>query len=345
MALHNTAACARCKHAMQALEASGVHACRSCGTEFAEMPAVRSLMADAGVALEILTEMARGSGVARAPCAGCGLATAPVTLKGVAVEFCRACGGMWLDPGERHRLSRGRQGQPVPMTMAPSSPVGLPGAYAPGRLVAFVGESSLFTIKQKVHTSEWVLGVERANQYTVDCGAQVGIAQEEGGGITGVLLRQLLRSRRPMRLVLSDGNMQPILRTHRPFRFFTSRMNVEDANGRALGSVEQSFTVVTRHYTLRDARERTFAEIRSGFWKPWTFPVTTLQGRPLAMIRKHWSGFFREAWTEADRFTLQLAEAPLEMEQRAVLLATALSIDMDYFESGNRGGALRLLGS
>ncbi|MBM4283299.1 MAG: hypothetical protein FJ137_21990, partial [Deltaproteobacteria bacterium] len=71
----------------------------------------RVVIDELGVERGILRELAGFFSGARLPCAGCGAAMRPLGLRGVAVDLCLGCGGLWLDAGELSRLSGGRYGE------------------------------------------------------------------------------------------------------------------------------------------------------------------------------------------------------------------------------------------
>ena len=58
-------------------------------------------------------------------------------------------------------------------------------------------------------------------------------------------------------------------------------------------------------------------------------------GRQVAIVAKKWSGFLTEGFTDADRFRIEFGDSRLNAEERQLLLAAALFIDIHYFE--NRG--------
>ena len=57
------------------------------------------------------------------------------------------------------------------------------------------------------------------------------------------------------------------------------------------------------------------------------------QGSEIARITKQWSGIVKEAFTDADTFRLELNNREMEPDSALLVLATAFSIDLDFFES------------
>ena len=69
----------------------------------------------------------------------------------------------------------------------------------------------------------------------------------------------------------------------------------------------------------------------SPLWRPWSFAFER-QGKTLARVEKKWSGVLREVFTDADRFRINFEPAELNVDERALVLAAALFIDLQYFE-------------
>jgi uncharacterized protein YxjI len=120
------------------------------------------------------------------------------------------------------------------------------------------------------------------------------------------------------------------LRLRRPFRFFFSRLEVQDANGRLLGVVRQRFSWVRRIYTIEDPNGRTLAELFGPILRPWTFEIR-VRGRVEGFIRKTWSGFGKEVFTVADHFQLQLGPG-IDPRLRPLCLGATFLIDFVHFE-------------
>jgi hypothetical protein len=75
----------------------------------------------------MLRELVTHFSGARLRCAGCGAAMRPLRLRGVVVDLCVGCGGLWLDAGELTRMSGGRYDEVgaagQPSTSAPPTTV------------------------------------------------------------------------------------------------------------------------------------------------------------------------------------------------------------------------------
>ena len=71
--------------------------------------------------------------------------------------------------------------------------------------------------------------------------------------------------------------------------------------------------------------------MRSGFFSFWTFPFYS-GGTEQAVIEKKWSGGLTELFTDADNFRVSFLNSSLSEEERALILAAAIFVDLQYFE-------------
>lgn len=187
-------------------------------------------------------------------------------------------------------------------------------------------------VVQRRELAEVVLGAETRNKYELltPSGEQVGFAAEQGKGFLAVLARLFMGHWRSFEIVVFDHLRQPLLRAVHPFRFFFQRLEVFDATGRPLGALQQRWAFFTKRFDVLDAQGNTLCEMRSGLFKVWTFPF--FRGElEVGRIEKKWAGLLSEAFTDADRFRVVLGPALSPME-RSLLLASALFIDLQYFE-------------
>lgn len=240
---------------------------------------------------------------------------------------CAACGIIFARARERRE----------PEVPAPRSLQNDLESAAASPLGRFFYNASGFEIQQ--HARSWweiLFDWEQRNQYVIrdSRGGYRGAVVEQRTGFLAALTRSFLGSHRPLELAVFDAAEQNIiLSLRRPFYFFLSQMQVHDENGSIIGGVEKRLTFISKSYRLFDARGNVFAEIKSGLFKIWTFPVFDIRGAQIATIAKQWAGLLKEAMTDADRFTIDFAANELSIDQLAVVFAAALSIDFDYFEN------------
>ena len=120
--------CARCGPAQSLTPQCGEldeAVCPKCSGRFLSASGLRTLVEQhLGITVAFLRELAGHFAGPRLSCPGCGQAMRPVTLRGVPVDLCVLCGGMWCDPGELTRLGEGRF-QELQPPVTPTQPDGL----------------------------------------------------------------------------------------------------------------------------------------------------------------------------------------------------------------------------
>src|SRR4051794_36210315 len=111
---------------------------------------------------------------------------------------------------------------------------------------------STLRVQQKKEWGEILTGFEGRNRYQVvgSDGQPVFYVAEVDGGLTVVLLRLFLKASRPFTLELKTPEGATLLRLRRPWRFWLSHLEVEDAEGRSLGTVQQRFAFFARVYDV-----------------------------------------------------------------------------------------------
>ena len=98
-----------------------------------------------------------------------------------------------------------------------------------------------------------------------------------------------------------------------------------------VGSIQRRFSLLYKLYVLCDRRVKVIARIRTPIWKFWVFPVLNSNDAEIGKVSKNWSGFLKEYFTDADRFSVEFPSS-WKSDEKAILLAAAISIDLDYFE-------------
>ncbi len=176
-----------------------------------------------------------------------------------------------------------------------------------------------------------LLGVETRNKYELRSpdGRVLGFAAEQGKGVLASVMRYFAGHWRTFELHFFDGQRQVFLKALHPFRWFFQRLEVTDADGRLLGAIQQKFGLITKKFDVEDASGRVILTMSSGLFSPWTFPFAR-DGQEVAKIEKKWSGFFAEALTDADKFRILFGTTGAT--ERALLLAAAVFVDLQYFE-------------
>lgn len=158
----------------------------------------------------------------------------------------------------------------------------------------------------------------------------VGQAQEEK---RGWFLRNLLGGYRPFGMTITSADGTTLLHLDRPFRWFFAFMTVFDGARNVIGSVQQKFAWLNRHFILKDKNDQEILEIRGVIWKPWTFQVFK-NGSEVALISKKWSGLGKELFSKADNFSV-IFNSSCTKEDRPLIAAAVFLIDFCFFERKN----------
>ena len=198
---------------------------------------------------------------------------------------------------------------------------------------ALLTSAQMLVLRQRKELAE-LFGFETRNKYEIfsQTGTSIGFAAEQQKGILGMLLRQVLGHWRRFDLHVFDSSRQPVMTARHPFRFFFQRMEVfETATNRPLGALQQRFAFLHKKFDVESPDGHIIMQVASPLWRIWTFPFTR-GGQECAVITKKWSGSLTEVFTDADNFVVHFADPALKADERKLLLAAALFIDLQYFE-------------
>jgi uncharacterized protein YxjI len=205
----------------------------------------------------------------------------------------------------------------------------LAGREAPG--ARFAGFQRL-TVRQRKRWTEILLSLEMRNRYDVFDETQRPVlhVREDGEGLGAFLKRFFLGPWRPFTATVTDpSGGAPALRLRRPFRFLFHRLEVSGPDGAPVGAVEKRWSWLRRIYAVEDARGAVVAELFGPILKPWTFEIR-VRGQARGAIRKRWSGFGKELFTDADDFGVELAN--LAPELKPLAFAATVLVDVVHFE-------------
>lgn len=188
------------------------------------------------------------------------------------------------------------------------------------------------------------LGYEQANKYKImDAnGNNIGyIAEEEGLGKS--ISRQLLRTHRKMNATILNTEGDVLFKIVRPYSLINSRIFIYTADDTLVGEVQQRWNLVRRKYDLFVGTSQ-FASIDTPFLG-WDFNLTDEHGGALGNVSRNFVGFAREIFTDTGEYVLRMdavegSTRGMTLDERAVTLACAISIDFDYFSrhSSHGGG-------
>ncbi|MFC1769513.1 phospholipid scramblase-related protein [Nitrospirota bacterium] len=184
-------------------------------------------------------------------------------------------------------------------------------------------------IRQKKELFEAFTNFETMNTYSVmdATGNELYAAAEYGGSW---FLRVLLKAYRPFKIQVVALRGGSVLELHRPFRFYFHHMDIMDAGGRLLGTIEKQFSFARRKYLVKDSSGNTVYELFGPILKPWTFFIQ-IGDRELGKITKKWSGLLKEGFTDADNFGIEFPDEA-DVNRKALLLGAVFLIDFVHFE-------------
>ncbi len=198
-------------------------------------------------------------------------------------------------------------------------------------MLSIVAHSSELVIVQKRELAE-LFGIETRNKYSIEVnGAPFAFAAEQGKGGLAFLARMFMGHWRTFEIHFFDNARQLVFRAVHPFRFLFQRLEVSSADGRLLGAIQQRFAVFSKRFDVEDPTGRLLLQVSSPIWRPWTFAFER-DGRELARVEKRWGGVLQEAFTDADRFRVAFQSPELSFDERALVLAAGIFIDLQYFE-------------
>ncbi|KAJ1928480.1 hypothetical protein IWQ60_001997 [Tieghemiomyces parasiticus] len=241
---------------------------------------------------------------------------------------------------------------PTPASTAALVPVDIPkdrhGILQPDAPSTAVLANSALVMTRQIELMNVLVGFEQANKYAIvdASGNHVGyIAESESLGNT--ITRQLFRTHRAFKASILDKEGNLVLEIHRPFSWINSRIYIKTPTGEIIGEVHQEWHLWKRRYDLF-VRGDQFARIDGGFLT-WDFDMVDADGARVSSINRNFSGFAREIFTDTGQYVLRLDAAStdqveggrgLTLDERAVALACAVTIDIDYFSrhSGHGGG-------
>jgi len=183
-------------------------------------------------------------------------------------------------------------------------------------------------VQQKKEWGEILTGFEAKNRYAVldPSNQQLYWAAEE----SSVLEKLFLKALRPFAIHILSMESRPVMKIVKPFRFYFHEMTVFNSEGRLLGNIKREFSVLAKKFTVKDSQGTALYDICAPVLHPWTFKVSKNDVK-VGEILKKLSGFAKEAFTDADNFSVRF---PLgaDADQKAVLLGALFLIDIVCFE-------------
>lgn len=200
-------------------------------------------------------------------------------------------------------------------------------------------------VKQKVEVFELFTGCEMKNKYIVQnsMGQQVFYIKEDVDCCT----RQLCGPARPFDMRVLDNYEREVMHFYRPFKCgpcswcggcCQQEIVIESPPGQVIGFVKQDPTFCIPKLTIYDAGKTTPLLKIVGPCCPIAccsdveFQVLDLsEQNKIGSVTKQWTGFFREAFTDADHFGITFP-LDLDVKVKASLLGALMLIDFMFFE-------------
>ncbi|CAG8659887.1 877_t:CDS:2, partial [Paraglomus brasilianum] len=214
---------------------------------------------------------------------------------------------------------------------------------------AMILANSALVVTRQLEMLNIFLGFEQANKYAIldPDGHNVGYIAEQQASFTALLLRQAFRTHRSFTAVVMDANGNVIVKLWRPFAWINSRLFVSTAEGEPIGEVQQQWHLWRRCYNLF-VKRRQFAKIDGGFWT-WSFTLEDERSGVLGKVDRNFRGFGREIFTDTGQYVIRMDAAEgqvrgMTLDERAVTLAAAVSIDFDYFSRHSGHGGMFPMG-
>ena len=178
-----------------------------------------------------------------------------------------------------------------------------------------------------------LFGFETRNKYALSSenDEPLGFAAEQGKGIFGLLFRSILGHWRKYEIHFFDTQRQFQFKAYHPFRWFFQCLEINDSDNKLIGRLEQRWGILTKKFDIHDASDTVIAEMRSGLFRIWSFPIKK-NGNDYAHITKKWGGFLKEIFLDADSFLLEYKDPSIADATKKTLLAAAIFVDLQYFE-------------
>ena len=197
-------------------------------------------------------------------------------------------------------------------------------------MITLAGHKALMV--NQVRELAELFGFETRNKYQVsdENGQAIAYAAEQQKGLLGFVLRQFLGHWRTFDLQFFTPDRRPFMKASHPFRFFFQRLDVE-VGGRPIGAIQQRWVIFGRRFDVEGPQGQVLMTMFAGFWKIWSFPFKKSE-REVALVAKKWSGALNEIFTDKDRFRIEYKDQTLNEDERHLILAAALFIDLKYFE-------------
>jgi hypothetical protein len=191
------------------------------------------------------------------------------------------------------------------------------------------GPSDKALVQERIQPFELITGIEAQNKYDVHMsnGYHI-IAVEE----SSFMSRFCLGSAHPFTLhIFTKDTKEEFLTMERPFKFLFQEIRVyETRNRNYLGKVVLDMTCCTRTMSVYNESDMMIYKVNSPVCSFWEFFIETPNQERIGSIKKKWTNFFQEFYTNANNFGIHFPPAP--PRHKALLFAAIFLIDFLYYE-------------
>ncbi|KAJ1088411.1 hypothetical protein NDU88_001568 [Pleurodeles waltl] len=252
-------------------------------------------------------------------------------------------------PGPPGQPGYGFQGHPgvPPVATQPGMPgnMWMPTPVAPQNCppgLEYLSQIDQILVHQQVELLEVLIGFETNNKYEIKnaLGQRVYFAAEENDCCT----RMFCGPARSFVITVIDNMGHEVMRLQRPYRcsscFFPcclQELEVQAPPGTTVGYVIQNWHPCLPKFTVQNEKKEGVLKI-IGPCIPCSccgdvnFEVKSLdESQDVGRISKQWTGFIKEAFTDADNFGIQFP-MDLDVKIKAVLLGACFLMDFMFFE-------------
>ncbi|KAM3578519.1 hypothetical protein VKS41_004573 [Umbelopsis sp. WA50703] len=230
-----------------------------------------------------------------------------------------------------------------PASVEVSIPTSSDSVIKPDYKGALVLAQPALVVGRQIEMMNVFLGFEQANKYTImdPNGNHVGFIAEEDS-LANSMTRQLLRTHRKFNAVIMNGDGEVVFKITRPYSLVNSRIFIRTADDELIGEVQQRWHLLRRKYDLFVGTTQ-FATIDAPFLG-WDFDLKDEQNQLIGNVNRNFVGFARELFTDTGQYVLRMdavegSNRGLTLDERAVALACAVSIDFDFFSRHSSHGA------
>ncbi|CAL9728662.1 hypothetical protein MOUN0_E02960 [Monosporozyma unispora] len=229
-------------------------------------------------------------------------------------------------------------------------------------------------LERQIEYGNLIFGFEQRNRYQLSDpnGNPLGYLLERERSLGQIMLRQVTKLHRPFVVDFYDNENNFLFKLQRNFSFINSRVKVWNEIGDnnilpedyLVGTSVQNWHLWRRKYDLfaQEAMANSMEEqdkphelSQFGYidapFLSYDFPVKDENDKIIGSVDRNWVGLGREMFTDTGVYVIRfdsqqsfkgvydqsmLSRQILNLNQRAVLLSNAISIDFDYFSRHSR---------